>query len=287
MQRYQCRSCYGLFQSKRKSKQQNQKLWRDYVWGKQNLQQLAKSVGHGHKWVRRRLDETIQNKNEVTPQSTVLIPDTTFFGKKYGVCVFRAPNLKKNLWWTEVTKEVMATYYYGRKILEDRGWTFTAVVVDGRRGMTTVFRDMLIQICQFHQMKTVTKYLTRRPETPAGQELRSIMLQLPRSNEKEFTKLLTDWKKDWPNILTDKTYVTGSKYWYYTHKKVRGAYLSMERNLPYLFTYQKHPELNIPNTTNSLDGSFAHLKDKVKIHHGLRQDRRYKMIEEILGGREY
>jgi hypothetical protein len=276
-----------LFQSKRKSKQQNQKLWRDYVWGKQNLQQLAKSVGHGHKWVRRRLDETIQNKNEVTPQPTVLIPDTTFFGKKYGVCVFRAPNLKKNLWWTEVTKEVMATYYYGRKILEDRGWTFTAVVVDGRRGMTTVFRDMLIQICQFHQMKTVTKYLTRRPETPAGQELRSIMLQLPRSNEKEFTKLLTDWKKDWPNILTDKTYVTGSKYWYYTHKKVRGAYLSMERNLPYLFTYQKYPELNIPNTTNSLDGSFAHLKDKVKIHHGLRQDRRYKMIEEILGGREY
>ena len=287
MQRYQCRSCDGLFQSKRKPKIQNQKLWQDYVWGKQNLQQLAKTVGHGHKWVRRRLDETISNRKEISPQSTVLIPDTTFFGKKYGVCVFRAPNLKKNLWWTEVTKEVMSTYYYGRKILEERGWRFTAVVVDGRRGMTTVFKGIHVQICQFHQMKTVTKYLTRRPETPAGQELRSIMLQLSRSTEKEFTKLLFDWKKDWPNILTDKTYVTGSKYWYHTHKKVRGAYLSMERNLPYLFTYQKYPELNIPNTTNSLDGSFAHLKDKVKNHHGLRQDRRYKMIEEILGGREY
>ena len=287
MQRYQCRSCYKLFQSKRKPKQQNKKLWQDYVWGKQNLQQLAKTVGHGHKWVRRRLDETIQNKKEIVPQPTVLIPDTTFFGKKYGVCVFRAPLLKRNIWWTEVTKEVMATYYYGRRILEDQGWRFTAVVVDGRRGMTTVFRDMPVQICQFHQMKTVTKYLTRRPETSAGQELRSIMLQLSRSTEKDFAKLLTDWKKDWPNILTDKTYVTGSKYWYYTHKKVRGAYLSLERNLPYLFTYQKYPELNIPNTTNSLDGSFAHLKDKVKIHHGLRQDRRYKMIEEILGGREY
>ena len=276
-----------MFQSKRKYERQNQKLWRDYVWGKQNLQQLAKTIGHGHKWVRRRLDKTISPRKEITPQATVLIPDTTFFGKKYGVCVFRAPNLKKNLWWTEVSKEIMATYYYGRKILEDRGWSFTAVVVDGRRGMTTVFKDIPVQICQFHQMKTITKYLTRRPETPAGQELRSVMLQLPRSNEKDFTKLLADWKKDWPNILTDKTYVTGSKYWYYTHKKIRGAYLSLERNLPYLFTYQKHPEINIPNTTNSLDGSFAHLKDKVKIHHGLRQDRRYKMIEEILGGREY
>ena len=112
------------------------------------------------------------------------------------------------------------------------------------------------------------------------------MLQLPRSNEREFTELLVVWKKAWSSILTDKTYVTGTKYWYYTHKKVRGAYMSLERNLPYLFTYQKYPELHIPNTTNSLDGSFAHLKDKVKIHHGLRRDRRYKMIEEILGGED-
>ena len=180
----------------------------------------------------------------------------------------------------------MATYYYGRKILEDKGWIFTAAVVDGRRGMTTVFKDIPVQVCQFHQMKTVTKYLTRRPETPAGQELRGIMLQLPRSTEKEFTKLLADWKKDWSEILTDKTYILGTRRWYHTYKKVRSAYLSLERNLPYLFIYQKYPELHIPNTTNSLDGFFTHLKDKVKIHHGLRKDRRYKMIEEILGGEE-
>lgn len=232
------------------------------------------------------MDEKVIVKTEVKPQKTVVIPDTTFFGKTYGVCVFRSPELKKNLWCTEVTKEIMATYYYGRKILEDKGWVFTAAVVDGRRGMTTVFKDIPVQICQFHQMKTITKYLTRRPETLAGQELRSIMLQLPRSNEKEFSKLLADWKKEWNEFITDKTYVTGTKYWYYTHKKVRGAYLSLERNLPYLFTYQKYPELHIPNTTNSLDGSFSHLKDKIKIHHGLRRDRRYKMIQEILGGEE-
>lgn len=225
-------------------------------------------------------------KKEVVPQPAVFITDTTFFGRTWGVCVFRVPHLKKNPWWQGVDKEIMAHYYYGRKILEDRGWVFTAAVVDGRRGMTTVFKDIPVQVCQFHQMKNVTKYITRRPETIQGQELRSVMLQLPHCNEKEFTKLLMDWKKDWPNILTDKTYVTGSKYWYYTHKKVRSAYLSMERNLPYLFTYLRYPELKIPNTTNSLDGSFTHLKDKVKIHHGLRKDRRYKMIEEILGGEE-
>ena len=241
-------------------------------------------MGHGRKWVRQRLDENIPDKKEIAPQSTVVISDTTFFGKTYGVCVFRSPELKRNLWWTEVEKEIMATYYYGRKILEDKGWTFTAAVVDGRRGMTTVFKDIPVQICQFHQMRTVTKYLTRRPETLAGQELRAIMLQLPGSNKKEFSGLLSDWKKERGEILTDKTYVLGTRRWYYTHKKTRSAYMSLERNLPYLFTYLRYPELNIPNTTNSLDGSFTHLKDKVNIHHGLRKDRRYKMIEEILRG---
>jgi hypothetical protein len=29
------------------------------------------------------------------------------------------------------------------------------------------------------------------------------------------------------------------------------------------FTYQKYPDLDIPNTTNSLDGCFAYLKELV------------------------
>ena len=174
----------------------------EYIFGKQTLKQLSIKTGHSYKWVRRKLDETAPIKQELIPQKVVVIPDTTFFGRTYGVCVFRAPHLKRNIWWAEVDREVMATYYYGRKILEDKGWVFSAVVVDGRRGMTTVFRDIPVQVCQFHQMKNVTKYLTRKPETEAGTELRSIMLTLPRSNEKEFTKLLLDYKKKWNDYLT-------------------------------------------------------------------------------------
>ncbi|MEK7070419.1 MAG: hypothetical protein AAB966_01295 [Patescibacteria group bacterium] len=180
----------------------------------------------------------------------------------------------------------MATYYYGRKILENKGWVFTSAVVDGRRGMTTVFSDIPVQICQFHQMKTVTKYLTRRPETVAGQELRAIMLGLPRNNKKEFEKLLKGWYLKWKSFVNEKTYITDTRYWHYTHKNVRSAYMSLERNLAYLFTYQKYPELHIPNTTNSIDGFFSHLKSRVSIHRGLRKDRRYKLIQEILGGED-
>ena len=108
------------------------------------------------------------------------------------------------------------------------------------------------------------------------------MLQLPRSNEKEFTKLLNGWHKQWKDFINEKTDVLGTKHWYYTHKNVRSAYKSLERNLPFLFTYQKYPELNIPNTTNTIDGYFASVKKKVAAHHGLRKDRRYKVISELL-----
>jgi hypothetical protein len=234
--------------------------------------------------VRDQLEKTTPKQIRITPQPIVIIPDTTFWGRSYGVTVFRSPELKKNLWFDEVPSERVATYYYGRKILEEQEWTFTAAVVDGRRGLAKVFQDIPVQICIFHQVKTVTKYLTRKPKTQAGQELRAIVLKLKDSNEKEFTKLLTDWHKCWKDFINEKTHILGCNRWHYTHKNVRSAYLSLKNNLPHLFTYQKYPEFNIPSTTNSLDGMFTQLKAKLSVHRGLRQNRRFKVISEILSG---
>jgi len=68
----------------------------------------------------------------------------------------------------------------------------------------------------------------------------------------------------------------------YTHKRLRSAYRSLKINLPYLFTYQKYPQLNIPNTTNSLDGCFAYLKELVRVHRGANKGRKRKIIHDIL-----
>jgi hypothetical protein len=69
---------------------------------------------------------------------------------------------------------------------------------------------------------------------------------------------------------------------HYTHKRLRSAYRSLRLNLPCLFTYQKYPELNIPNTTNSLDGCFAYLKKIVRVHRGSSRSLKRKINEEIL-----
>lgn len=286
MQRYYCVACKHPFQSIRRPARQLKKLFHQYVWGKQNLTQLGAGEGRSAKWVRQQLSRVTPEVASLTPGPTVMIADVTFWGKYYGVCVFRSPHLKKNLWWTEVERETTAVYREGKFVLEQQEWTLPAIVIDGRRGVATFFArpGIPVQICHFHQMKTVTKYLTRKPLLRASQELRFLTMTLPRTDEVTFTKQLDQWYERWQPIVDEKTYIIGYKHWYYTHHRVRAAYRSLRTNVPYLFTYQKYPELHIPNTTNSLDGMFSQLKNRLNVHRGARPKFRYKIITEILSG---
>lgn len=206
----------------------------------------------------------------------------TFVKRTFGVCVFRAPYLKKNLAWKMSLTETPDVYHDLRRQLEKQGFEITAAVIDGKPGIISVFWDVPVQMCHFHQVAIMTRYLTTRPKLPAGQTLRYIALKIPKSNENEMNKLLEDWHKRWKNFLKDKTYNPLTGRWFYTHKRLRSAYRSIIRNLSLLYTYQKYPELKIPNTTNSLDGTFSHLKDMLRIHRGLKKNRKLKMIDEIL-----
>lgn len=216
------------------------------------------------------------------PQPVVGIADVTFWGREYGVLVFRSYDLKQNLIWLEVKLETAAVYREARDILEELGFTFQAIVLDGKPGIKEVFKDIPIQHCQFHQIKTVNKYLTRRPKLQAAIELRTIALALTEVSEEYFTILLNQWREKWQEFLKERTTNPITKKWFYTHKRIRSAYRSLNTNLPYLFTYQKHPELHIPNTTNSLDGSFGQLKKLLNVHNGLKRERRWRLIQEIL-----
>lgn len=222
---------------------------------------------------------------KLNKQALVIIADTTFFSRADGLTVFREPNLKKNVWWQGTIHEKAEIYLKGKNHLEKNGFIISAVVLDGRRGIRELFDDIPVQMCHFHQKQIVKRYLTMRPKLEASRELQTIVSTLPKINEQKFTDALHCWYEKWKDFLKQKTTDLNTNRWFYTHKKVRAAYRSLKTNLPYLFTYQKYPELNIPNTTNSLDGFFNRLKSLVYVHRGLRPNRRMRIIVEILKGR--
>ena len=162
------------------------------------------------------------------------------------------------------------------------------VVLDGKRGIARVFEGIPVQICQFHQVKIVTRYLTRRPRTEAGSALRAISLRLTETTKETFSGLLRDWHERWAEFFSERTPCPSGKpnRWTYTHRKLRSAYRSLMTNLPFLFTYQNDPNLQLPNTTNTLDGMFSQIKNRLNVHRGAKQKFRYKLITETLKGKD-
>ncbi|KKR33552.1 MAG: hypothetical protein UT66_C0037G0017 [candidate division CPR2 bacterium GW2011_GWC1_39_9] len=275
--------CNFQFQFHYKNQLFQQKLWHEYIFKRQTINQLASKYNKGKDWIRNQLSLVKVKVTEIIPQPLVLIADSTFFKRTFGVIVFRAPHLKKNIYWKEIRTETIDSYKEARIILERQGFEFKAIVLDGRPGVREVFKDIPVQMCHFHQKMIVNRYLTTRPKLEASIELREITLALCKTNKEEFTKALNNWYLKWQDFLKEKTIDPETGKWHYTHKRVRSAFRSLKTNLPFLSTYQKYPELNIPNTTNSLDGSFAHLKGLINIHRGIKKELKLKIINEILG----
>jgi len=216
------------------------------------------------------------------PQPIVAIADVTFFKRNFGVCVIRAPHFKTNIYAQEVQTESVDAYRQGRINLEELGYTIKAIVLDGRPGVRQLFSDIPIQMCHFHQKQIITRYLTNNPKLEAGIELKKITDALCKTNERDFTDAINNWHQKWSSFLKERTTDPLAGNWFYTHKRLRSAYRSLKINLPYLFTYQKYSEFNIPNTTNSLDGCFAYLKELVRVHRGINKTLKRKIVQEIL-----
>ena len=86
-----------------------------------------------------------------------------------------------------------------------------------------------------------------------------------------------NFKKKYQYVLLKRNEYGGFK-----HGSIRSAVRSINSHLPYLFVYSDFPDLNIPSTNNHLEGLFSHLKERIKIHRGLKEDRKKNAIRYLL-----
>jgi len=274
--------CGKQFENRRRPNRIRALLWQQYANDYCTIEQLARKYRRSEKWIRTQLDAYDLPERTLEPRPVVVVADAMFFGRYWGVVVMRNPHKKENLYWEEITTESPSVYQWGISDLSQQGFTIQALVIDGRKGVREAFPGVPVQMCQFHQIKIVTRYLTTQPKLDAGKELRATALTLSRSTEIDFTKLLNEWFLRWSGFLKEKTIDPKTRRWHYTHRRLRSAAFSLKRNLFYLFTYKRYPELNIPNTTNCLEGTFSHTKTAMRIHRGLTRKRKRRLIDFLL-----
>ena len=231
------------------------------------------------KTIQRRLDKALIIKRNEFSCMAVVIMDTTYFGRGFGIMVFKNSLDGVVLYKQYVRYETNALYLAGISEISRRGIEIQGIVCDGRQGLFGLFGDIPVQMCQFHQIQIVQRYLTRKPKTQAAIELKKLTQKLTKQTKMEFVNSLNNWYSIWSDYLNERSKSPSTGKTYYTHKRLRSAFLSLKRHLPYLFVFEDNKELKIPNTTNALDGQFSDLKNKLRNHNGLSKERKMKFID--------
>lgn len=255
-------------------------MWKEYTEGKQTYVQLAQKYSCSTKTIQRYLDLVKIEPSLTALTSVNLLIDTTYFGRNFGVMVFKDSISGTILLTRFVKQETNQLYLEGIQEILSRGIKIQAIICDGRKGLVSLFNNIPVQYCQFHQVKTIRTYLTKKPKLQASKELWELVLLLTKTDKESFTGGLELWHNKWKTFLDEqKTDEKGKKR--YVHKKLRSAYRSLKNNIPWLFTWYDFIDLEMPNTTNALDGHFADLKNKLRNHNGLSEERKKRFINEF------
>ena len=279
---YKCKVCGRRFcGGERRDKSQ---VITDYIEGKQTVAQLATRYGVSEKTIRRDL-KGMRYVQKISKDKHVIIQmDTTYWGRGFGLMVIKDALRKKILWRKYVNHETIASYMEGVDWLRANGFKIYGAVIDGMRGLAQALWPIPVQLCQFHQILTVRHYLTQDPDLDASRELLCLVNNITKMDKESFVGAFEGWYERNKETVNERVHDKRLKKKTppYMRPRLRSAYLSVKRNRTLLWTFYDHPEIALPNTNNGLEGIFADIKTKLRVHSGLSKENRKKLIDEYL-----
>jgi len=264
-------------------------VWFKYwVIGRQTFAQISHQSGYSERTLKRYFYDYLKLAPEfkIRPGEKLnLLIDGTYFSQNLCLILYRDNTIKYTQFyrfsdgeWYEELKEDL------QNILS-MGLHIESITCDGHRALLKAIqktdKSIITQRCLVHIQRMCRIWLTMRPQSQAGAELRIIIGKLHRiinQQQKEYWIVdLIKWHEKHLEYLNEKSYnpLTG-RYWY-KHKMVRRSFTVIKRALPNMFHYLENPA--IPKTTNGLESFFGHLKSHITVHRGLSKSHRKSFIK--------
>lgn len=207
--------------------------------------------------------------------------DATWFGRKNCLLVYWDTELKKAQWWRySQRKEAAWEIIEDLENLKENGVIFRSATTDGARGIiraiSLFYPDIPHQRCLVHLQRLGLAFLTQKPKTQPGWELRNLVSRL---NEIDTDDKSCYWKRDlyqWCNkyyfFLKEKSYSFEKENWWYTHRSLRKVRRMIINALPNMWHYLN--DKKIRKDTNNLEGQWSSLKGHHFQHRGLSMGRK-------------
>lgn len=276
IQTYKCSDCgYRFRNSKFPS---DAELWEMYQGKKQTIAELAASLRTSPSTVKRRLRAiAIEWRQPPLSRHGFVHLDATYWGRNDGILVGLDSRTGKVLYLSFISHERIADYQEGVASIEARGYRIDGIIIDGLQSLFTLFSAYKVQMCQFHMMRIVKRYLTANPKLLASRALSGIIKSLPLTRKDDFVKDFAEWKETWKDTLNRRSQLKNGRT-RYRHRRLRSAVRSIDFYLPYLFTCQDIGCEGMPNTNNKIEGTFTALKKNLNNHSGMSGENRKRFI---------
>lgn len=169
--------------------------------------------------VRRKLSSKRSARLISRDKDVVVLMDATYWGKSFGVVVMKDSRTGKVLWRKFIDrKETLSDYKEGVDWLVSNKFEIKGNVCDGLRGMFGLFGKYNVQMCQFHQVQIVKRYLTQLPELEASKELLSIIKMLCHTDKESFMGIFDQWCNKWSNFLKERVRDKRTGKSHYVHR---------------------------------------------------------------------
>lgn len=220
------------------------------------------------------------------------------FNLRTGWCILTARASGKVIAWQWCARESQAAWGELFKRLPAP----VVVVCDGGPGMHAALKEhwpeTRIQRCLVHLQRNVRTYVTTKSRTPAGKALWGLALKLTRVRTADeaatWSKLLIEWEGAFLHLTKERSYrkttievpswVRAGQQWWYTHQRLRSGYQVLRRVIDrgHLFTFldKELAPLNVPSTTNGIEGGTNSPMRLLLLHHrGMTEEHQRRAVE--------
>jgi hypothetical protein len=202
---YKCYICKKQFSEG--SRLNSVMIWEEYTKGKETYEQLAKKYSCSQRTIQRKVDLHIVTVPEKHPRKVVVLIDTTYWGRNFGVMLFKDAYTKEDLLKYYVKTETNSLHIQGVKELQSKGFEVLAIVCDGRKGLLQSFDKVPLQMYQFHQVAIIRRYITKNPKIFASIELKEFVALLKMTDKESFEGGLELWFTKWESFLNERTII--------------------------------------------------------------------------------
>lgn len=262
-------------------------LFRIWVLGSVSIENLVKLSGNVSK---RSLSRHFDRFLDSPPKAEQLRSTKEIYlkcdGKYFGTwgCVLAYKEGSNIIYWNFVERENFFNYRLDLITLNSLGFIVKGITSDWHGSIVSAAKylwpDIPHQRCLVHTQRLCRTLITKHPETEAGRnllELVSLLNLIKTPYEKDiWLKWLERFEERYGEFVKQRTYGE-NKHWWYTHKNLRRAFLTLKSTKEHLFLYLEWE--NLPKDTNGIEAEFSHLKQKLGAHRGMTRKRKINFIK--------